>query len=172
MERAWIIYLFVGLLGLAARDVYEVLRSRDKVGESGPVGWAMVVAMCLFFTGWFATGPKDPCDLELPAAARWTGLGLFVVGCLFVASAVVTLRAVHDTRELVTAGPFRWFRHPMYVGFVLWFVGWPVFWAAPVCAGFSAAAIVSVLGWARVEDRNLERRFGEAFRAWRERTLM
>ena len=172
MERAWIVYLCVGLVGLTARDVYEVLRSRGRVGESGPVGWAMVVAMCLFFSGWFALGPHDPMDLDLPPPVRWTGLGLFVAGCLFAASAVVTLRAVHDTRELVTSGPFRWFRHPMYVGFVLWFVGWPLWWSAPVCAGFSAAAIISVLGWARVEDWDLERRFGDVFRAWRVRTLM
>ena len=127
--------------------------------------------MCLFFTGLFATGPRDPMELELPVAARSTGLGLFVAGCLFAASAVVTLRAAHDTRELVTAGPFRWFRHPMYVGFILWFVGWPLFWSAPVCAGLSGAAIASVFGWARVEDRELERRFGDASRAWRGRTL-
>jgi len=70
--------------------------------------------------------------------------------------------------ELVQRGPFRYLRHPIYVGGVLFFVGLSLVFSA------YALALTAVLGafWiakARLEERHLVARFPE-YEEYRRRT--
>jgi protein-S-isoprenylcysteine O-methyltransferase Ste14 len=113
---------------------------------------------------------------DLPA--RLIGYGLGAAGIALVAWALVTLyragttvRPDHGADRLVTDGPFRYRRHPVYMGDVLILLGLAELthniWFAILAPVFALAvfrlAIVP-------EERHLEERFGQAYRDYKERT--
>jgi protein-S-isoprenylcysteine O-methyltransferase Ste14 len=104
--------------------------------------------------------------------AAWAGVGLCILGLLvrawgmrtLGASYTRTLRTASDQR-LVTAGPYRWVRHPGYAGSIAVWVG-----AALAFHSWPAAVIVAILmllayGWRiRTEERMLLDHFGDIYR--------
>jgi len=82
-------------------------------------------------------------------------------------SATVQLKQEH---ELITAGPYRLVRHPIYTGLLLLFLGNAVMvgdWR-----GLLAVAIVLVSFWRklRIEEIWLAEHFGEPYRLYQART--
>ena len=110
--------------------------------------------------------------------ARVVGLTIGVVGLALVVWAIVTLRqhqtAVMPTEmasELVTSGPFRWVRNPIYLGDVFIFMGLAEvtknIWFVILGLGFAVAVTwLSILP----EERHLEARFGDDYRAYKDKT--
>lgn len=101
-------------------------------------------------------------------AGAVAGAALLLAGLVVVAAAV---RAAGPTTlgaedALVTDGPYRYSRHPMYVGWTALYVGlallvgvaWPLV-LLPLVA-------VAVHRTVRREERALERRHGDAYRAY------
>ena len=74
---------------------------------------------------------------------------------------------------LITTGPYRLVRHPIYVGLALLAVGealafgnWPALFIA-------LSGIVPTLAWrAHTEEKLLSRTFGESYKVYRQRTKM
>ncbi len=109
---------------------------------------------------------------------RIAGLSLGVAGIALIAWAAWTLRR-HGTTilpdkaadVLVTDGPFRFRRNPIYIGHVLMLLG-----IAEVTHNiwFAILAIpyVPLVTWLAVlpEERHLEARFGDAYRAYKAQT--
>jgi len=69
-------------------------------------------------------------SLPIPVAIRWLGavLGTLGVG-IFAATLKVlgpqfsTSLAIRDNHEFITEGPYKWVRHPMYLGYQLVWLG-------------------------------------------------
>lgn len=81
-------------------------------------------------------------------------------------SAGVVLKEGHD---LVTNGPYRFVRHPIYSGLLLLALGWAV-WRGRA-SGFLGLAVMIVLFWikARDEEALMIEHFGDAYRRYKER---
>jgi protein-S-isoprenylcysteine O-methyltransferase Ste14 len=82
-------------------------------------------------------------------------------------SATVQLKQDH---QLITSGPYRFVRHPIYTGLLLLFLGNAIMvgdWR-----GLLAVAIVFASFWRkfRLEERWLAEHFGEAYRLYQART--
>jgi len=114
-------------------------------------------------------------SLDLPPWVRWTGvaLGILVVPSVYwvltnlganVSETVLTKRE----HRLVTVGPYRWVRHPLYtVGIALflsmglmaanWFI---ILWAIIALLAVRVVVIPH-------EEANLEATFGDAYRRYR-----
>jgi len=116
-------------------------------------------------------------SLPLPTWLRWTGVGNIVIACGLT---IWTLRCLGKnltdtvvTRQqhtLVMHGPYRWVRHPFYdcaallvVAGSLTAANWFLFVNGIVV--FSLLVIRT-----RTEEENLVARFGDSYRAYRERT--
>lgn len=111
-----------------------------------------------------------PWPLGLADRARWAlggtlvAAGLAVVGWAVIAVGRTTIAA---PATLVTGGPYRYSRNPMYVGWAGVYAGvtaiagsaWPLVLAPPVA--------VATHRTVRREERALERRFGAAYEAYR-----
>jgi protein-S-isoprenylcysteine O-methyltransferase Ste14 len=104
----------------------------------------------------------------------WGALALSIVGIAIILLAARTLVAggtnvdpVRPTTAIVTAGPYGLSRNPIYVGLTLVYLGltsafntwWGVIMLVPILA-------VMHLGVVRREERYLERKFGEPYRAY------
>ena len=112
------------------------------------------------------------------APARWIGLGFGVVGLVLM---ILGFKALIEHRTtvfpnktsttLVTRGPYRWFRNPIYLGQVLLlFAGAEVtksIWF--VVAGLVFGVLVTILQIVP-EERHLEAQFGDAYLDYKVRT--
>jgi protein-S-isoprenylcysteine O-methyltransferase Ste14 len=102
----------------------------------------------------------------------WAALALSILGVALVVLAARTLRAagtnvdpVLPTTAIVTSGPYRFSRNPIYVGLTLIYLGlagacntwWAFIVLVPVLA-------IMHLGVVRREERYLEKKFGEPYR--------
>ena len=77
--------------------------------------------------------------------------------------------ALKEGHELVTTGPYRWVRHPIYSGLLLMALGWAV-WRGRY-SGFWGLAVLLLLFSikARAEEQLMIQNFGDAYRSYKAR---
>ncbi len=132
----------------------------------------VVVAVAIVRLGGFRHGLDTDVWLEA------TGIALFVAGLAF---AVWARRAIganwgtpmarKDEPELVTSGPYRLVRHPIYSGIILASIGTAVALSWPWLVVVALVGIYFVYS-ATVEERFLEQQFPEQYAAYERRTRM
>ena len=137
--------------------------------RSRPVVIITMLAMAGMWFSWFFLVEADPWLLGLPPWLRMTGLALFILGVLLFATPLLHLRRFENTERLVTGGVFRYLRHPMYTGFILWLLGYPTYLDSGVGLITAPLWITSVLLWRFFEEKSLERQFPE-YPAYRQQT--
>lgn len=110
--------------------------------------------------------------------ARFIGIGFGVLGFVLTAWAVATLighntTVMPDRRSdtLVTSGPYRFVRNPIYLGETFLSLGLAEFtkniWIVAAAAGFAVSVTaLQILS----EERHLEARFGDAYRRYKAAT--
>jgi protein-S-isoprenylcysteine O-methyltransferase Ste14 len=104
----------------------------------------------------------------------WGG-GLFMtLGGLVILLGIILMgqawRAIHAARGgLVTSGIYGRVRHPQYVGIGLVVVGALIQWPTLLTLLMAPVLLVSYVRLARREERELAARFGDDYRAYRER---
>jgi protein-S-isoprenylcysteine O-methyltransferase Ste14 len=78
---------------------------------------------------------------------------------------------IMQCQELVTGGPYRLIRHPMYTAALVWACGWPLiiasFWGAVVALGFLAPALRHRI---HEEEELLRTAFGQQYTEYMRRT--
>jgi protein-S-isoprenylcysteine O-methyltransferase Ste14 len=165
------------LLGVSGRHGEPKTRASQKAGERAPVV-ANLSAFCLFFPCLLIFSGSSEASTALLLAS--SGSLLAVAGAAFVLRSRAELgpawsfvpKADRDT-GLVTTGPYRLVRHPIYLGLALLAIGEALAfggWPALVIVVFG---IVPTFAWrARAEEKLLRRTFGERFAVYRQRTKM
>ena len=157
------------------------MQDGNEATANGPttVPWPPILIVLAVFAavllGIFVPVPWQGLD---DGPERVVGIALGIAGLALVIWAITTLRqhetAVMPTERssaLVTSGPFRWVRNPIYLGDVLIFLGVAEvtknIWF--VILGLVFAMLVT---WLSVlpEERHLEARFGDDYRAYKART--
>ena len=112
------------------------------------------------------------------ASPNWAiaGIAMYVAATLLFLSSLEAARRVPLPRTfvtdplpkaLVTNGPFALIRHPFYVAYSVAWLAAPVATHGPLVTVFALIAIGSYAAAARQEERQLEDRFGEAYRRYR-----
>lgn len=77
---------------------------------------------------------------------------------------------VHENPELVTSGPYRYVRHPIYTGLIAMWIGTSL--AYPLGALPSAFVIAYMVFSALREEHDMEKQFPEAYPAYKKRSKM
>ncbi len=112
------------------------------------------------------------------AGPAWAvaGSAMYVAATMLFLSSVEAARRVPMARTLVadtppksliTTGPFAVIRHPFYVAYSLAWLAAPVATHGPVITLLALGAIAVYVIAARREERQLDDRFGEAFRTYK-----
>lgn len=109
------------------------------------------------------------------------GIAMYVAATLLFLSALEAARRVPLPRTfvddpppkaLITGGPFALVRHPFYISYSVAWLAAPVATHGPLITLFSLIAIAIYVVAARREEKQLEERFGEAYRAYKRGTSM
>lgn len=172
------VFVPVGLYHRLKAATGERLRRRDEglfvmiglrlCGLAGLVGVVAFLAGARWL-GW--------ARMELPAGVRWAGLPIGIAGAVWTAWMFRTLGSnltdtvtVRAKATLVTGGPYRWVRHPLYVGVALMMVATTLLSASAWVAVAGSLTVALLLVRSRTEEAQLEARFGQAYRDYRSRT--
>ncbi len=148
-------------------------------------GWLSLILRPITFLGMLALIVCYALDGEesswlvvsLPNWLRWLGVGLGVVSMPLLVWVHDTLREfwsttlqIQDHHDLITEGPYRWVRHPMYAVLRLLFFGlalisaiWPLL----------VLAVVMMLFFNRIagkEEAMMIEQFGQEYRSYMQRT--
>ena len=182
--RGILLVLFIAAFVMSEHFRGRADRQRGKMPRRGD-GAAFVVPQALITLatfGWLLTSRIAPQGIagphvELPQWMRFGGGGLGVVAIgLFVwmfkhlgANVTATAQTRPDA-QLVTTGPYRWIRHPMYAFGLIWFLAIIVLTASWFIAVTSAAGFSFLLIRCRREEANLIEKFGDEYRAYMRRT--
>jgi protein-S-isoprenylcysteine O-methyltransferase Ste14 len=117
-------------------------------------------------------------DLSFPVWLRWAGIGIALTGFALLQWAQVTLaHSWSDTprmmkeQALITSGPYRTIRHPIYTAFIL-ILGSTLFissnWLIGLCwAGMTILETISRIGF---EESLMVEYFGDQYREYMKKT--
>ena len=148
----------------------------DAPTDPRKVHFPPAIPILALLAGW-GLGKLWPIDLAWPEWTRWVGWVLFIAPFSIAIWAAMTFRR-HNTpvdprgkvATVVTAGPFRYSRNPMYVSLMLSYVGgilafrlaWSAILLLPVFLLLQYGVIVR-------EERHLGTVFGEQYAEYRRR---
>ena len=177
--RAVSLLAFVGpmLLVVSGRHGKPKTRASQEGGGRAPVV-ANLSAFGLFFPSLLIFSGSAEASIALPLALS---------GCLLaLAGAALVLRSraelgpawsfvpkADQGAGLVTTGPYRLVRHPLYLGLALLAMGEALAFGSWPALLIVLSGIVPTFAWrARAEEKLLSRTFGERYAVYRQRTKM
>lgn len=106
---------------------------------------------------------------------RYLGLVFYAGGIILRYTSTILLgkyfsRDVHVEKDqvLVSYGPYRILRHPLYLGLFLLVLGVPTFFQNPVAMTFALFSMGRVLnGRMELEEKNMEKVLGKTYKDWK-----
>jgi protein-S-isoprenylcysteine O-methyltransferase Ste14 len=174
--RATYVALVVGLTAVALLSPINF-----SSGEREDVGNRLMLvptAVGTLFIAWLMPymDRRDTWTID-GDATRWIGIAVLAVGGVLriwpmfvLGNRFSGLVAIQPGHELATGGPYRWIRHPSYLGAMIGFLGWALVFRSAV--GVVAVVLGFPLLFDRIdaEEALLAARFGAAYDEYRRRT--
>lgn len=167
--------------GVAFRRRIHTGEKLDRLQE----GWPILILLRLFgFSMWIAlfVWLWDPSSfswarLPLPEEFRWTGLAVGAVAFCWLVWMLRSLgKNLTDTvvtrkdASLVTNGPYRFIRHPMYVGVLMIALAVSLTALNWLFLLMGGAVFMMMCFRLPIEERNLIARFGDEYRRYMQTT--
>ena len=163
------------LLGVSGRRAHAKTQERQRVGDRAPVV-ANLAAFALFFPSLLIFSGSSEGSTALLLASSGTLLAIAGAALVFRSRAELGpawsfVPVADQGTGLVTTGPYRLVRHPIYLGLAVFAMGealafgsWPAFLIV-LCG------IVPTFAWrARAEETLLSRAFDESYALYRRQT--
>jgi protein-S-isoprenylcysteine O-methyltransferase Ste14 len=160
-------WALISMFGLVA--ACSVVGSK-KVGRNTGVG---VLIVTIFDLGRFLL-VLPFCDQPRFEIDGWHGLFggiIFIVGLIFClpAFSIKPFNSANEKTEFVTTGFYRIVRNPIYLGEVLWCLGWAILFRSTI------GVYLVLLWWAGllfliiIEEEHLERALGQPYLEYKQR---
>jgi len=176
--RATFIVLFIATAAL--RSYYRI-KARGGTQEVVREKWAMLVRIVFGFP--YILGVAlyifDPqalkwSSLPIGTAWRWAGAVIFAFSLALLTWVHVTLGEnfsselrIRSQHELVTSGPYRYVRHPMYSAFLLLMIGMGLLSANWLIGAWGLAVAVLIVSLrTHMEEEMMTTAFGERYRQY------
>lgn len=153
------------------RMIYEILKHKRVLVPSQVSFILMFINMFLLWVSWFLLCKKDISKTDLPDFVSYFGIIISVLGLLLFLIALFTIKTLesHDG-DLITTGIYSKIRHPMYLGFIFWLIGFPLSFGSIYSMLLSVLFICNILYWRSLEEKELSERFPD-YRAYKKTTI-
>jgi len=164
------------------RDESSWFVEKEAVEREGL--WSIVLRLLLFL--WmmaaFILYTINPTWMQLfvvtlPTWIRWLGAGLTIVSLPLLVWVHATLGRhwstnlqFKESHALITAGPYRWVRHPMYTVLFSFFIGLGLLSANALMLGLVVIAVVVIGARIPKEEAMMVAQFGDVYQAYMQRT--
>jgi protein-S-isoprenylcysteine O-methyltransferase Ste14 len=170
-KRLFYILVIVCAVTHIIRSVYEILKHK-KVLEASKLSFViMFINMLILWGSWVFLCGLDIYKITLPVTIRYLGLALWCSGIITFLMGLFTIRTLESyDGDMITKGIYSKIRHPMYLGFILWLIGFPIFFGALFSFLLSFLFIGNVLFWRNLEEKELEERFS-TYKDYRKSTI-
>lgn len=154
-------------------------RTRARHGGADRVPVAANLAAFALFLPSLVIFPRSS-DSSLSLQLAWLGSLLAIAGAALVLRSRVALgpawsfvAKADQEMGLVTTGPYRLVRHPIYLGLILLAAGQALAFSSVPAFAIVLFWIIPTFAWrARSEEKLLSRIFGERYRTYQKRTKM
>lgn len=142
------------------RTIYEILKHKKLFTPSGTSFAIIFTNMMLLWISWFGLCSLDSYTIELISIIKYGGGLISIIGVGLFVIALLTIKSLESyDGNLITKGIYSKIRHPMYLGFICWLIGVPLFFGAVFSLFLSFLFIANVLFWRNLEEIELEERF-------------
>jgi len=170
-RKIFFILVTVCVITHIVRLIYEILKHK-KLIVPGKLSFIIILTdMILLWISWCFLCSFDPYKMNLYGVFRYSGALLACAGLILFISGFFTIKTLESYEgNLITTGIYSIIRHPMYLGFILWLIGFPLYFDSLFSLMLSFVFIVNVISWRYFEERELEKRFSSYFE-YRKTTL-
>lgn len=150
------------------RTVFNILHYKKEKPATKAMLSLVYVSMFFLWFSWFNMNFNDPVRMDLPLWLTYSGLGLFVIGVILVVLSHVKIKGA-ESKRLFTKGIYSKIRHPMYLGFILWLIGFPIFLQSFLTLASSVIWVPQLMLWKILEEKELEKKYRE-YKKYKKRT--
>jgi protein-S-isoprenylcysteine O-methyltransferase Ste14 len=170
-NQSYYILVIVCVITHIVRTIYEILKHKNIV-TPGKLSFVIIFTnMALLWTSWFTLCSKDTYIVNLPGIINYLGIFLVGLGMVFFLIALLTIKTLETYNgDLMTKGIYSKIRHPMYLGFILWSIGVPVFFGVFYSFILALLFTANILFWRHLEEKELEKRFA-SYKDYRKTTI-
>ena len=170
-DQTFLILVSLCVVTHLIRSVYEILKHK-KLLKPSKLTFAIIFSnMALLWVSWFLLCSYDMYKINLPVIINYFGLLLCLIGVILFITALFTIKTLEDhDGDLITKGIYSKIRHPMYLGFILWSLGFPIYYGAIFSFILSFLFIANILFWRYLEEIELEKRFLD-YKVYKTKTL-
>ncbi|MBN2363740.1 isoprenylcysteine carboxylmethyltransferase family protein [candidate division WOR-3 bacterium] len=140
------------------RTIFNILHYKNHpLSQNKKIIFFIYVIMAFLWFSWFQMCFFDPLKINVPVWLRCTGLLLFITGILLFLFSNMKLKE-DKTGKTVTSGIYSKIRNPMYLGFIIWLVGFPLFLQSTITLLSSVIWISFIIHWKILEENELEKK--------------
>jgi protein-S-isoprenylcysteine O-methyltransferase Ste14 len=153
------------------RTCYELLKYKGLIIPNKLSFVIVFINMLLLWLSWFLLCSHDISIVIFPGPIRYLGILLFGMGVLLFLTALFTIKTLESYEgDLIDYGIYSKIRHPMYLGFILWITGFPIFFGGLYSLMLAPLFIGNILYWRYLEEKELEKRFF-SYKDYRKKTI-
>jgi protein-S-isoprenylcysteine O-methyltransferase Ste14 len=164
------IWLSVCLIAHAFRTLYERQKFKKDLKKNKLIFILMLINMILLWMSYFNMCENDPARISLHYLISYAGLAIVILGGLVFFIALFTIKALENySGDLIEHGIYRWIRHPMYLSFILWMLGYALFMGAVTSFFIVFILTTNIFYWRYLEEQHLEKKF-YGYREYKKRT--
>jgi protein-S-isoprenylcysteine O-methyltransferase Ste14 len=166
-------YILMGVCVIAhiVRTTYEILKHKKLLIPGRRSFIIILINMCLLWLSWFGLCSLDVYKTEMPGILRYFGVFLLGLGMVVFITGLATIKSLESYKgDLMTHGIYSIIRHPMYLGFILWLIGMPLYSGGFISWALCIVFIANVLFWRHLEEKELEIRFS-AYKDYKKTTI-
>ena len=164
------VWFGVCLVCYAIRTVFNVMiYHKHPWLENKKIMRFIFLVMGILWYSWFSMCFSDPVRMSIPDWIRYAGFIFFLTGVFLFLFAHIKMRGFEDKGRLVMTGIYSKIRNPMYLGFIIWIIGFPVFTRSLITLASSVLWIAFILYWKKLEEKELMSRF-DHYRAYMKKT--
>jgi protein-S-isoprenylcysteine O-methyltransferase Ste14 len=153
-------FVVISVITHIIRTIYEILKHRQFLIPNRSSFIIMFINMLLLWVSWFLLCKNDIYKIDLPPVATFLGILISVLGVILFLTALFTIRTLESYEgDLITTGIYSIIRHPMYLGFIFWLIGFPIIFGGVHSMLMSSLFMCNILFWRFLEEQELFVRF-------------